>query len=547
MADSKALAKQRKLKNLLKMRGDLDLFSEKCLKVKPKETTASVSSGLVPFVLNRAQRYAHRKLEEQLRKTGKIRALILKGRQQGISTYVAARYYHKSSLWRVINVYILAHEQKATDNLFKIVDRYHEHNPLAPRTGSSNAKELEFERLDSSYAVATAGQKAGGRGRTPNLFHGSEVAFWANASEHFAASVQGVPDLPGSEVILESTANGPNGEFYERWQEAEAGESDYIAIFIPWFWQEEYVRVPAADFELSNEAGEGEMSEVEYADTFGLDDERMAWRRAKIQELRSVSLFDQEYPATAQLAFTNSGNESYIPALDVLKARKRKVEGAGPLIMGCDPAGGGGDRFSICGRRGLQVTFLKWRNKLKTQEGFQFCKKTILKHKPARFYIDVGGIGAAVFDLLKADDDIPKGVVKAFNFGGKSQSKMRSPDKPGPKNRRAEIWQRMKYWIEDEDELPSIPDLDALQGDITGPMEKGTLTNDLLLESKKDMRARGVRSPDLGDSLALTFASTAQIKDYVDKVVPKPQYGNVDSRPARAYEPTGSSGNGWMM
>jgi len=535
----------KKAKVLHTIRAKLSLFGDKCLKIKTKE------AEIVPFKMNRAQKYAHRRLERQLVETGKVRALFLKGRQQGISTYVAARYYHKSSLWRAINVYILAHEQKATDNLFKMVDRYHEHNPLAPKTGSSNAKELEFERLDSSYAVATAGQKAGGRGRTPTLFHGSEVAFWANAAEHFAASVQGVPDMPGTEIILESTANGPNGEFYARWQEAEAGDSDYIAIFIPWFWQEEYIREPAPDFALSSEHGEGEMSEVEYADAFKLPPERMAWRRAKIQELRSISLFDQEYPATAQLAFTNSGVDSYIPALDVLKARKRKVEGAGPLLMGCDPAGSGGDRFSICGRRGREVTFLKWRNKLKTQEGFQFCKRTILKHKPARFYIDVGGIGSAIFDLLKADGDIPVGVLKAFNFGGKSQHKMHQEGvknpKPGPKNRRAEIWLRMKTWLEDEDEPVSIPDLDALQGDITGPTEKGTLTNDLLLESKKDMRARGVRSPDLGDSLALTFASMAQIKDYVDKAAPKPQYGDIDNRPVKAYEPTEVTGNGWMM
>ena len=522
-----------------KLRSELELFGSTCLKIKTKD------SRIIPLTFNNAQRYAHEMLENQLRETGKIRALILKGRQQGMSTYVGARYYQKSSLWGAINVYILAHEQKATDNLFKMVDRYHEHNPIAPSVGNSNAKELEFDRLDSSYAVATAGQKAGGRSKTTNLFHGSEVAFWANAADHFAASVQGVPDMPGTEVILESTANGPSGEFYERWQEAVAGKSDYIAIFIPWFWQEEYVREVPYDFVLQNEAGEGQLSEVEYADLFNLTMERMAWRRAKIQELRSHSLFDQEYPATAEMAFTNSGTESFIPALDVLRARKRNVEGRGPLIMGCDPASGGGDRFTIAGRRGKEMVYLKHRNRLKIQEGYQFCKRTILKHKPARFYVDAGNIGAAVIDLLKADDDIPKGVVRAVNFGGKSQSKLANPDKPGPKNRRAEMWERMKHWIEDEDELVSIFDLDELQGDITGPQEKGTLSNDLLLESKKEMRSRGVRSPDLGDALALTFASKTRIKDYVDKGAVKHEYGNPD-KALRVQRRVVTGNNGWM-
>lgn len=535
------MSRQRKLEELRKIRADLQYFAQRCLKVKTKD------KRIIPLKLNRAQRYAHKKLEEQLRRTGKIRALFLKGRQQGISTYVAARYYHKSSLRRAVNVYILAHEQKATDNLYKMVDRYHDHNPLAPSTGVSNAKELEFDRLDSSYAVGTAGQRAGGRGRTPYLFHGSEVAFWQNAPDHFAASVQGVPDLPGSEIILESTANGPSGEFYERWQEAEAGESDYIAIFIPWYWQEEYTREPEPGFTLSNEAEEGHLSEAEYAEAFNLDLGRMAWRRAKIQELRSQALFDQEYPATAEMAFTNSGVKSFISPVDTLKARKRHVEGYGPLIMGCDPASGGGDRFAISGRRGHQQTFLDYRNKLKAPDAYQWCKSIILEHKPARFFIDAGNIGSSIIDLLRADDDIPKGVVRAVNFGSKSQAKMANPDRPGPKNRRAEMWERMRDWIEDEEEPASIIDSDRLQGDLTGVQEKGTMNNDLLLESKQDMKSRGVRSPDLGDSLALTFASLARIKDYVDKPAPKKQYGNPDmDQPSRPVMNTSGSSNGWM-
>lgn len=533
--------KRKKLALLRKLRSNLELFGERCLVIKTKD------KRIIPFKMNRAQRYAHKKLEEQLVRTGKVRALFLKGRQQGISTYVAARYYQKSSLWHATNVYILAHEQKASDNLFKMVDRYHEHNPLKPHTGISNAKELEFDKLDSSYAVGTAGQRAGGRSKTSTLFHGSEVAFWQNASDHFAASVQGVPDMPGSEIILESTANGPSGEFFERWQEAEAGESDYIAIFIPWFWQEEYVREPEPGFTLSEEAEEGHLSEVEYAEAFDLDLSRMAWRRAKIQELRSQALFDQEYPATAEMAFTNSGVKSFISPLDTLKARKRKVKGYGPLIMGCDPASGGGDRFAITGRRGHEQVFLEWRNKLKAPVAHQWCKKIILEHKPARFYIDAGNIGSSVIDLLKADDDIPHGIVRGVNFGSTSQAKMANPNRPGPKNRRAEMWQRMKDWIENEDEPVSIIDLDKLQGDITGPQEKGTLTNDLLLESKQDMKSRGVRSPDLADALALTFASTSRIKDYVDKQPKKKQYGNPDEK-RHSVAPVSSvnSPNGWM-
>lgn len=530
---------QRRVDAMRRLRKSLGLFSDKCLKIKTKSAT------IIPFELNTAQKYVHQKLEQQLKEKGFIRALVLKGRQQGISTYVAARYYHKASMTKATNVYILAHEQAASDSLFSIVDRYHDNNPLAPSHGASNSKELTFDKLDSTYIVATAGQKAGGRSRTSTLFHGSEVGFWVNAPDHFASSVQTVADLPGTEVILESTANGPNGEFYEQWQQAEAGDSDYQAIFVPWFWQEEYRRACDDDFELSEETTDDMISEREYAEMFGLDDEQSNWRRNKIKTMRNAQLFDQEYPATAAMAFVNAKIDSYISALPILRARKRVIESAGPLIMGADPAGPGGDRFAIAGRRGHKVEYLKWRNKLETAEAYQWCKQVILNKKPARFNVDAGGIGAAVLSLLKNDDDIPKGVVKGINFGGRSQHKMARPDKPGPKNRRAEMWTRMKDWLEDPDELVQIPDIDALQGDLTAPMLKATLTNDIQLESKEEMRNRGVRSPDLGDAIALTFASLQFIKNYVDKPKGKQEYGNPDAvvNTPVIREPTP---NGWM-
>lgn len=532
--------KEARIERLRELRGSLPKFAAQCLMVKTK------GSEIIPLHLNAAQLYVHRRLQEQLRETGKVRALILKGRQQGISTYVAARFYHKSSLRKAVNVYILAHEQKATDNLFDIVDRFHRYNTLAPSVGASNAKELEFKKLESSYTVATAGQKAGGRSRTSTLFHGSEAGFWANAAEHFSASVQTVPDMDGTEVILESTANGPSGEFYNRWYEAQAGKGDYIAIFVPWFWQEEYARACDDDFTLSSESTPEQMSEVEYAEAFSLSMPQMAWRRAKMQELRSESVFDQEYPATAQMAFINSAVKSYIPALAVLRARKAEAVAAGPLIMGVDPAGPGGDRFSICGRRGHAVEFLEWRNKLEHAEAYHWCKEVILEHKPARFNVDAGGIGAAVISLLRNDDTLPVGVVHGVNFGSKAQGKMARPDVPGPKNRRAEMWTRMKDWLEGEEPV-SVPDLDVLQADITAPQLKPTLTNDILLESKEEMRSRGVRSPDLGDSLALTFASLSYIKNYVDKTKPKPEYGAPDKRPNADFGVEIRSNDGWMV
>ena len=105
----------------------------------------------------------------------------------------------------------------------------------------ANASELRFDALDSGYKVGTAGTRGVGRSATLQLLHGSEVAFWPHRRRRHAAGVlQAVADEPGTEVILESTANGVGNLFHQMWRDAETGASDYIAVFVPWFWQEEY-------------------------------------------------------------------------------------------------------------------------------------------------------------------------------------------------------------------------------------------------------------------------------------------------------------------
>lgn len=531
-----------KLKHMALLRDNFPVFGVECLRIRDK------AGQTEPLTLNDAQLFVHSRLEEQRAQFGWVRAIILKGRQQGISTYVGGRYYHRSSTRPGVNVYILSHEQLASDNLFGMVDRYQRHNPVAPHVGVSNAKELVFDRLDSSYVVATAGTKAGGRSRAISLFHGSEVAFWANAKDHFSASVQGVPLLPDTEVILESTSAGVGGEFYERWQDAEAGRGDYIPIFLPWWLSREYAREPDAGFLLSDEADDGEMSEQEYQDTFKLSLAQMAWRRAKIHELRDALLFRREYPATpAEAWVAPAGHEPFIASLSVLRARKRRIEAVGPLILGVDPASNGGDRFSVAARRGYCVQWVKYRNKINHEEAVAWLRSLIDELHPSRVNIDAGNIGANIVSSLKGLGPKYANIVRGVNFGATSEAKLARPKVPGPKNRRAEMWARGRDWLM----LPegvSIPDDDALQTDMTAPRLKPTLTNDFLLESKDDMKKRGVRSPDLADAVFLTFASneflTGAQRD--DKV---PQFGNLDTpRNSAAPQPAPYMGGStsWM-
>jgi hypothetical protein len=498
MSDEEAGIRQR-------LKDELPHYASRCLKIRTK------SGELTPLLFNGVQDYVHAKLEDQKRRTGKVRALILKARQEGLSTYIGARFYHRATFFHGTAVYILTHEQDATANLFAMVERFHRHLPLKvkPETGAANAKELYFPRLDSGYSVGTAGSKATGRSKTVQLFHGSEVAFWPNAAEHMAGVLQTVPDLPDTEIVFESTANGIGGEFHERWQQAEAGGSDYEAIFVPWFWSLDYQRAPPLGFELNDE-------EEEYGRLYGLSLPQLAWRRAKLQELKDPALFRQEYPASAAEAFQSTGHDAFIPSLLVLQSRKRVCEAFGSLIVGVDPARFGDDGFAVAWRQGRKLLKVERRHKLDTVQGANWVRSIVEQDNPAKVFIDVGGQGAGVVDLLHDWGEPWSNTCEGVNFGGAPYQPTRQGARgeliPGPRNRRAEMWMASKAWLE-EPGGADIPDDDALHADAVCPGYKYDARQFLVLESKEDIRKRGVRSPDGWDAVALTFAAPVATKE----------------------------------
>ena len=482
---------------LVRLKRELPLFARHYLRIRGKD------GDIALLELNRAQRYLHERLEQQRAATGKVRALVLKARQQGFSTYIGARFYHRSSMRRGRQVFILAHEQGAADNLFAMVGRFHSANPVAPATGAANARALSFPGLDSGYMVGTAGAAETGRSRTIQYLHGSEVAFWKNAPGHFAGLVQAVPDRAGTEVIIESTGDGPQGEFFERWRQAEAGVGDYEAVFVPWFWSEDYRRTPPAGFTLDEE-------EADHASLHGLDLGQMAWRRAKLAELRDPLLFMREYPATAVEAFASTGHDSFIRAASVLEARKASREGLGPLVLGVDPKREGSHRFAIAWRQGRKVAKVTGdASPVDTLTAAGRIKTIIDADKPARVFMDVGGNGGAIADVLTSWGEPYASRVRLVNFGSSPlEGELVLPDgsrRPGPRNRRAEMWERSRAWLEDAGGA-DLPDLDALQADACAPGYSYDVGQRLVLESKERMAARGARSPDLWDAVALTFA-----------------------------------------
>lgn len=450
------------------------------------------------FELNRAQQYIHERLEAQYVATGKIRALILKGRQQGVSTYVQARFFHKIVTRRGKKAFILTHLADATRAIFEMTKRYSENlnKDLFPQPDKKNDNTLMYEGLGSGYRVGTAGSAEIGRSMTNQYLHLSEYAFYKDAASISLGLLQTVAEMADTEIIKESTANGQSNDFYADWLAAKNGASRYQAIFVPWYWQEEYC-IDDASFIPHDE-------EREWLERFGPNGLRpghLNWRRIKLQDFKGdyeqkCRKFRQEYPFTDDEAFLSSITDTFIQVEHVQRARVAKVDSQAQLVIGLDPARKGDDRTAIIRRRGRRAYNLETHYNIDTMELAGIMKRIIDKEQPKRVCIDCIGIGAGVVDRLHelGYTDIVLGVNVA--------TKAEQPEVY--KNTRAECWDRMRGWFI-QDMPVEIPDSDELQTDLCGLGYKYDSSDRLQIEGKEDAKKRGLLSPDTSDALMLTF------------------------------------------
>lgn len=476
-----------------RMHVDFEYYAYNNLKISPK------AGDLFPFELNRAQKYLHTIAERQLKETGRVRIIVLKGRQQGCSTYIEGRFYWKVSQRKGVKAFILTHESEATSNLFKMAKRYHDNcmPQFRPQLRASNATELDFDLLDSGYRVGTAGNKSVGRSSTIQYLHASEAGLYKNASEITTGLMQAVPDCDETEVFIESTAKGVGNWFHQQWLMAEAGLSDYEAVFIPWYWQDEYKKTVPDDFTCTNE-------ELTLKDLYHLTDEQIYWRRMKIIFLSAEGVdgekqFMQEYPFTPVEAFQSSSDDVYLDATQVMKARKnngKHIEAIGLRLCGLDPARFGDDRTAFAWRQGRVVSKIKTYKKLNLMQVAGIAHVLLESGEIDKLFIDIGGLGAGVYDRLVENGW--KDKLVAVNSANKALNESKYV------NKRAEMWAKGHEWLEEEPVV--LPDSDELQGDLCNTRYSFDSKGRLLMESKADMKKRGIRSSDCADAVLLTFA-----------------------------------------
>ena len=184
-----------KLKAIRKrLHEDYPFYAKSALSIRTK------SGEIATLKLNPSQQILQDAVDKQLATEGKIRVIILKARQQGLSTYVGGYLYFNVSQNKAKKALVVSHQADSTRNLFDMTQRFHQSVPeiLKPHTKYSSRKELSFDVLDSSYVVATAGGDAVGRGDTITHLHASELAFWpkSSAEDIWNGLNQAVPSHP---------------------------------------------------------------------------------------------------------------------------------------------------------------------------------------------------------------------------------------------------------------------------------------------------------------------------------------------------------------
>lgn len=247
-----------------------------------------------------------------------VRKIVLKARQEGISTLTEAIFFHQLISVPNTKALILSQDDDSSKAIFGMARSFYENLPTAikPMKRYSTKREMVFENpdektrgmspgLNSSIKIQSAGRYEPSRGDMFHCVHFSEVAFWPpdTAAKLTAAIKPMVPFAPETFIIYESTANGMNNDFFDDWTAAVEGESRFDPIFIPWFKLHTY------SIQFKNEKkkklfiSDMDKEEKYLSKHFKITPEQLLWRREKISEMGDEDLFRQEYPTTPEEAF----------------------------------------------------------------------------------------------------------------------------------------------------------------------------------------------------------------------------------------------------
>lgn len=340
--------------------------------------------------------------------------IVLKARQMGITTWIAARFFLKTITTPGTLTVLCAHTREASEGLFAIVHRLWQNldddlrkGPLKLSRSTSNR--MVFGVLDSEFRVISAGEENAGRGLTIQNLHLSEIGRWPGDARATLAGLRAAL-APGGEMTLESTPCGAAGAFYEEW--THAAETGLVKHFYPWWLEPAYTR--AAPRQLTPH-------ELKLAALHNLTPEQIGFRRELERSFRGLRA--QEFAEDAESCFKASGDCCFPPeAIERRLAVSRETtetRRGGALqiwlpslpsceyLLGVDTAGGGpeGDyaAIQVIDRvSGLQCAEL--RERLTPLELARVAANLAREYNLATVAVERNNHGAAVLAYLDATE-----------------------------------------------------------------------------------------------------------------------------------------------
>ena len=280
--------------------------------------------GLYPFF--DSQEILHDKYREFEKLYGKVRAIVLKARQMGATTYNIAEFFHKTIFWEHTNSMLVSQDEKGANYNMGMYESAFDYLPwwMKPRVNLHQTGVLyNFDEPDESMRDVRPGLKSSvfsdnanrpsgvGRGQTFRRGLMDELAFWRNSSQLSKALLRAMNAADGFYVMM-STANGRNNAFHNLWRRAERNEIDWHPIFIPFYRRDKTYSLPILKDEVFTltEDEEKMRAQIVAKENFRITDETFKWMRKTKEEFIATdgddAMFSQEYTSEPEESFQSS-------------------------------------------------------------------------------------------------------------------------------------------------------------------------------------------------------------------------------------------------
>lgn len=314
---------------LQRCRADLRFFMEECCFIEDK-----ITKRLIAFSPNNEQLDVLDVIQAEWDAQKPVRVIIVKPRQVGFTTLSLGIGYWMESNQPQTRGLCVAQDEKTAADVFQMVDRFATNDTRAkrgcmPMIRSLSRKGIRFGNpdyrrrarvpgLDSSLSIATADNRNAGHGWSGRFLHGTEVARW-KYPEVMAGLLNALTDAPYTLGILESTASGSAGIFYETWTDAVDGQNEWLPLFVSWKERAEYTAKMTAE-----QVAQWEPTPVEreLMERHKLSVEQMEWRRRTINSPRCKdpdrapeAVFQEQFPLEWEEAFQGKSKSFFDMAI----------------------------------------------------------------------------------------------------------------------------------------------------------------------------------------------------------------------------------------